>query len=242
MAEAVMARPPVMRARCTHRLVVLVVEQRARVRADLAEIFAGQPITVVTCDDVARALLAVGRMNPDVVLLGPVAGRLDATDFLRIVRADDPALPIVAGADGADTFAARAAASGATVVLRRPYRATELFALLSGLTGPEHAPIQPPIELGRLRVDGSLPRMWIDGTIVTLPQMEYRLLRYLAERAGQVVPRTELIEALWGTQAPSSNSLTVHIMRLRKRLADLAEGEWIRAIRGHGYLFGIPAD
>src|SRR5690606_40945325 len=79
MAEAVMARPPVMRARCTHRLVVLVVEQRARVRADLAEIFAGQPITVVTCDDVARALLAVGRMNPDVVLLGPVAGDRKST-------------------------------------------------------------------------------------------------------------------------------------------------------------------
>ncbi|MFO7193071.1 MULTISPECIES: winged-helix domain-containing protein [Thermocrispum] len=241
MSEATVARPPLPRARSANQLVVLVVEQRAAVRAELAGIFAGQPITVATCDDVPRALLMLGRLSPDAVLLGPVDGRLDATDFLRIVRADDPALPVVAGAEGEAGFAAAAAAAGATVVLRQPYRAAELLALLGGLTRTRRVAIEPPVEVGRLRIDAVLPRMWVDGVEIALPQREYELLRYLAERSGQVVPRAELVEALWGgDRAPSSNALTVHIMRLRKRLTDSANGEWIRAIRGHGYLFTVP--
>ena len=241
MSEAMVVRPA--RVRLATRLMVLVVEQRAEVREELAEILAGQPITVASCDDVARALLTLGRTNPDVVLVGPVDGRLGATDFITIARADDPGLPIVAGAGPeAPEFAAHAAAAGATAVIPRPYRAMELLALLSSLARPDHVPIRPPLELGRLRIDGALPQCWVDGRQVALPQMEYELLRHFASRVGQVVSRAELIEALWGDgEAPSSNTLTVHVMRLRKRLADLADAEWIRAVRGHGYLFGVPA-
>jgi DNA-binding response OmpR family regulator len=72
---------------------------------------------------------------------------------------------------------------------------------------------------------------------------EYLLLRYLAERAGAVVDRKDIIRAIWGVEAVrGSNTLTVHIMRLRRRLLDDdSDPRWIQVIRGVGYQFTIPS-
>lgn len=229
------------------RLVLLLVEERQDVVRALTESVAGQPITVATSADAAAGLLALGRLNPDVVLLGPVRGSLTAVDFIRVARRDDPELPIVAGA-GPDCpeFAGAATAAGATAVIPRPYRAAELLAFVRSLARAEHLPLRPPpIDLGRLRVDGAIPQIWLDGRQVTLPPMEYVLLRYLADRVGQVLSRAELIDAIWGvdSQQGSSNTLTVHIMRLRRRLGDDGDGaEWIRSVRGLGYQLTVPPD
>lgn len=228
------------------RLVLLLVEERPDLVRGVTESVTGQPITVATSADAAAGLLALGRLNPDVVLLGPVRGSLTAVDFIRVARRDDPELPIVAGA-GPDCpeFAGAATAAGATAVIPRPYRATELLAFVRSLARAEHLPLRPPpIDIGRLRVDGAIPQMWLDGRQVTLPPMEYVLLRYLADRVGQVLSRAELIDAVWGdSQHASSNTLTVHIMRLRRRLGDDGGGaEWIRSVRGLGYQLTVPPD
>jgi DNA-binding response OmpR family regulator len=243
-AVAESERPEGFRARA-ERLVVLVVEQRDEELRGLHEIVSGQPITLATCSDAAEALLLLGRISPDVVLLGPVCGRLDAVDFIRVARSDDAELPIIAGADPKTSeFAAVATAAGATAVIPRPYRAAELLAFLRSLARTENLPLRPPpIDVGRLRVDGSIPQIWIDGRQVTLPPMEYVLLRYFAERVGLVLSRAELIDAVWGdSQQASSNTLTVHIMRLRKRLGggDGDTSEWIRSVRGLGYQLTVP--
>lgn len=225
---------------------MLAVEQDAEVVRGLTDALSGQPIELCTCEDAAEALLILGRTCPDVVLLGPVRGRLDPVDFITIARSDDPDVAILAGA-GSDcaAFAAGAASAGATAVIPRPYRSQQLIALLRSLAPTtEKLPAQPqPIDLGRLRVDGSAPRFWLDGRQVSVPPMEFLLLRHFAERVGEVISRAELLEAVWGEDQHSrSNTLTVHIMRLRKRLGD-EEGDtrWIRAIRGLGYQFSVPA-
>lgn len=227
------------------RLAVLVVEQRQDVLRDLVEAVAGQPIVLDTCDDAAGALLRLGRVRPDVVLLGPVSGRLDPLDFIKIALSDDPDLPILAGAGGDSAeFAAGAAAAGAMAVIQRPYRVVELLALLQSLAprGGKLKMRPPPIDLGRVRVDGATPRAWVDGSQVSVPPMEFVLLRYFAERVGQVISRAELAEVVWGdNQQANSNTLTVHIMRLRKRLGGDRGSDWIRAVRGLGYQFTVPA-
>ena len=99
-----------------------------------------------------------------------------------------------------------------------------------------------PIDLGRLRVDGAAARIWVDGTESLIPAMEFLLLRYLAERHGEIVTREELVCAGWGEGAAvPSNSLNVHLARLRRRFPGDSGEHWIRPIRGIGYQFLVPA-
>ncbi|MCS7484590.1 winged helix-turn-helix domain-containing protein [Umezawaea endophytica] len=231
-------------SRLQARLAVLLVDDDTDVVHDLVDALAGQPVELRVCSDPAEALLVLGRTCPDVVLLGPAVGRLDPVDFLSIVRADDPDVPVIVGTGpGSGDFGARATDAGATVIVRRPYRAKELLALLQALAPePQQLDIRPTvIDLGRLRVDGTVPRMWLDDVEVALPPMEFMLLRYLAERVGSVLTRKDLIAALWGDRPTASNSLTVHVMRLRKRFGDDEhDPQWIRVVRGLGYRFTVP--
>ncbi|NKX86650.1 response regulator transcription factor [Nocardia coubleae] len=225
------------------QMTVLVVDETQTARTLQADL-AGQPIELRVCSDPAHALLVLGRTCPDAVLLGPTSGRLSAIDFLEILRAEEPGIPVlVAAGPGDGVFAAQAAEHGVTAVVPRPYRSRELLAILRSLsTTSEQITIHPMvIDLGRLRIDGAAPRIWLDGQQIMLPPMEFLLLRYLADRRGAVIPRKDLIRALWGDRPTSSNSLTVHVLRLRRRLGDDEHNpQWIRAIRRLGYQFDVP--
>lgn len=205
----------------------------------------GQPVEIESTDDPATGLILVGRICPDIVLLGPVSGPLDVIGFLQAVCHAEPDLPVIVGiGSGNSTLAGQAALLGAAV-LAHPYRTDALLRLLTSLVKRERPlDVRPPdLDLGRLRIDGVAPRMWLDGTEERLPMREYLLLRYLAERAGAVVARKEIIRAIWGVDGVrGSNTLTVHVMRLRRRLLDDdSDPQWIQVIRGVGYQFTIPS-
>ncbi|TDO44211.1 DNA-binding response OmpR family regulator [Kribbella sp. VKM Ac-2527] len=226
------------------RVSLLVVDHGDEVDELLAAAVA-QPMEVHVCTDAAEALLHVGRLCPDVVLLGPCGGRLDPIEFLTIVRTDDPQQPVIVGADvGGSEFTSRASDAGASAVIPRPYRVRELLALINSLAPvPNQVDLRPlALDLGRLRVDGAVPQMWLDGRQIELPPMEFLLLRFFAERPGELVTRQEVLDAVWGKGvAVRSNTLNVHIMRLRKRLSDDERSpHWIKVIRGLGYQFKVP--
>jgi DNA-binding response OmpR family regulator len=69
---------------------------------------------------------------------------------------------------------------------------------------------------------------------VSLPPVEARLTRLLLERLGAVVSRESLAKAGWPDGAPGRNALDVHVLRLRRRLAEV--GLAIRTVRSRGYL------
>lgn len=225
------------------RPAILVIDDDERIAHDLVDALSGCGFDVHVCAEPAEALLCVGRMRPDVVIAADVGGRINTLEFLSIVRAAEPDLPIFAGAsaDSGD-FAARAAAE-VNIVVPRPYRVRELPALLQSYVraaGAWHARPQA-IDVGRLRVDAVTPQIWLDGECMRLPPREFALLRYFAEREGAVVSRQELIDAAWEGTTTHSNTLTVHIARLRRRLGDdEANPQWIRSIRGFGYQFRVP--
>jgi DNA-binding response OmpR family regulator len=62
------------------------------------------------------------------------------------------------------------------------------------------------------------------------------------EDAGTAVDRQHLLDRVWGTDFDHDpKTLTVHVMRLRKRLIELGAGDCIRTVRGHGYIFDKKA-
>lgn len=232
------------RGRAPERIAVLVVDD-VLVGEDLVSAMRNQPVEMVVCPDPAEALLLLGRSCPDAVVVGPAQGRLPVADFIQIARADDPDVPIVVGVGPACRDLAGVAADlGASMVVPRPYRPAEILGLLQALTsGGKRVEVRPmEIDLGRLRIDGAIPQMWLDGRTIGLPPLEFLLLRYFAERRGSVLSREELLSNVWSDRpAARSNTLSVHIARLRKRLGDDEQNpRWIKVVRGIGYQFLVP--
>lgn len=224
------------------RLSVLLIDQEDLVR-ELAGSICGQPLDLHSAYDAADALFLAGRTCPDVVVLASVEGCLAPGEALAVLRKRDPGLPVVVGVGPGDgEFATQAAALEPAAVIAHPFRPEPLVRLLRSLA-PAHVDFQArplPLEFGRLRIEGTAPDIWLDGVRATLPMREFLLLRYLAERAGDVVSRAEIGEAVWGS-AGAGNTVSVHVMRLRRRLGDRDHGpQWITAVRGLGYRFNVP--
>ncbi|MEV2278327.1 response regulator transcription factor [Nocardiopsis sp. NPDC049922] len=227
------------------RPTLLVGESDRRGVSELRTLLAGEPIDVLYCEEAPKALLLLGRTAPDAVLLGSMDGPIDPLEFLRIVRSSDRVLPVVVGVPPGDaSYAETARSLGATRTVERPYRADTLLPVLRSLVrGLGRDPQgSTTIDLGRLRVDGEAPAFRLDGRLVALPPTEYLLLRHLARNVDTVVSRQELIRAAWAGDAPvRTNTLNVHVMRLRRRLGDdRARPRWISTVHGVGYRLTVP--
>ena len=94
-------------------------------------------------------------------------------------------------------------------------------------------------EFGDLRVDMRRIEVTLNGEPVCLAAREFQLLRYLIERRGTAISRTELLQAVWGYSANSSTrTVDVHIAALRRKLEkDPISPEMIITIKGVGYRF-----
>jgi DNA-binding response OmpR family regulator len=77
----------------------------------------------------------------------------------------------------------------------------------------------------------------MNGAPLDLTAREFDLLSYLVANAGRVVPRDEILEAVWGGQhATDSNVIEVFVCHLRSKIGD-RDNRTIQTIRGVGYFF-----
>ena len=197
----------------------------------------GQAVDIEAGPDLALALVCTGQFSPDMFVVGNATGVIGPLDFVRTLRNAGTVVPIVVGVAQPDACAAQMMAAGATAVLQRPFSAEAVLRLLNSTPRVGSFRMRPlPIDLGRLRVDGIATRMWVDGDEYLMPAMEHLLLRYLAERHGQIVSRGELVSVAWGQSGVMmSNSLAVHLARVRRRFQAHSGVDWIRSVRGCGY-------
>ncbi len=124
--------------------------------------------------------------------------------------------------------------------LIKPFAFEELLARLRACLRRAEAPrAAEAIDLGRLRLEPTARRVWVDGQELELTAREYLLLEVLARRHGQVVSRTVLWEQAWETGSePSSNVVDVYIGYLRHKLGPLSAQ--LQTVRGAGYRLCSP--
>lgn len=123
--------------------------------------------------------------------------------------------------------------------------AFRLAFLGSEATVPLSAEPAGPARKGRLRLDSLSRGVWI-GTReldppLSLPQ--FRLLELLYNKAGRVCSRESIIEVVWPEAemaGVSEQAIDALVRRLRDRLADLADHEFVATVRGHGFRLVNP--
>jgi two-component system, OmpR family, response regulator len=128
--------------------------------------------------------------------------------------------------------------AGADDYLVKPFDFGEMLARLRALTRREPSERPAVIEVADLRVDPAAHVVTRAGREVDLTPREFALLLFLARRAGEVVPRTELLEQVWDEgEDGSTNVVDVYVGYLRKKLErPFRRRPLIRTVRGVGFM------
>jgi len=100
------------------------------------------------------------------------------------------------------------------------------------------------MRFGRLEIDRDARAVRLAGEEVTLTSHQYELLLAMAERAGRVLSREQLMDLVRGTQLdPFDRSIDVHIARIRAAIEDdPRQPRRILTVRGAGYVFAKLQD
>jgi len=184
--------------------------------------------------DGRQALAALRAGAFDLVLLDVGLPGMDGLEVLGSLRAGGGATPVLV-LTARDTAPQRVAGldAGADDYLVKPFDVDELLARVRALQRRGRGAAVNVIEHGPLKLDPAALSVTCDGRSVPLQRREFMLLLKLLESPGQVLSRAQLEESVYGWEGGvESNSLDVHIHRLRRKLYP----DVIRTVRGVGYV------
>ena len=185
----------------------------------------------------AEAEEAVWSTLHDAILLDwqlPDGEGVTLIPLAREVAQDVPIIMLTARGDLSDRIAGLDA--GADDYLAKPFAIEELLARLRAVRRRSSL-VSDVAVLGRLTFDLATGHAAVNDQALMLARRELLVLEALMRRAGRVVLRATLEEAVYGYDDEiASNTLDAHISRLRRKLEAAEAGVEIHAIRGVGYL------
>ena len=95
-------------------------------------------------------------------------------------------------------------------------------------------------EFGRFRLDGEAHLLVTDGKIVALEPKAVEVLLILVEKRGELVPRQDLMSAVWPDTFVEESNLSSNISILRKQLGVAPDGgDYIQTLPKRGYRFAV---
>ncbi|MEV4421372.1 response regulator transcription factor [Patulibacter sp. NPDC049589] len=185
-----------------------------------------------------EALRAVADRPPRVIVLDMTMPGTDGLAVIRALRGQGDTTPIcvLSARDGLDDRV-EGLQAGADDYLVKPFQTPELVARLHALLR-RSAPVAVGVrEVGPLRVDRRRHRVWVDGDELELTAREFALLACLADHAGAVLSRGQLLELVWGYDfAVNTNVVDVFVGYLRRKLEADGRPRMIHTVRGEGYV------
>ncbi len=223
---------------------VIIIEDEQRIRELAARALAENGHSVSTSANAMDGLQAVVGTSPDLVILDLGLPDLDGMELLKMIRAVSDVPVIVATARGEEPDIVLSLDAGADDHLVKPFSVEQLEARVRAvLRRAQTAPRGTPVTIGGLVIDGAAREATLDGEPLELSPKEFDLLRYLAEHAGEVVSKRQLLAEVWRQPyGGSEKTVDVHLSWLRKKLGEsAAESRYLQTVRGVGVKMVAPA-
>ena len=219
---------------------VLVIEDDDRIRLALAMALEDEGYAPVQAGTAEEGLASQQAQPADTILVDLMLPGLDGFECIRQLRRhhDTPIVVVSARSDTHDIVAALEA--GADDYLVKPVAIKELSARLRALRRRIHpaGPVVPTLTFGQLEIRPLAGEVTRRATPIALTRTEFRLLCELAEHAGMVLTRQQLLERVWEYDFGDERLVDVHVGRLRQKLEDEpAAPRYVVTVRGMGYKF-----
>ncbi len=221
---------------------VLLVEDDRDLAASVADYLA---LEGIECDHAYNGLAGLNLAcdnNYDVILLDlmlPRMSGLSVCETLRERGVDTPILMLTARDTLADKIAGFRA--GTDDYLVKPFAMEELTIRALALSRRRSGQIQK-LTVADLSMDLKLKQANRAGQPLNLTPTGWTLLETLLRASPNVVSRAALCEALWGDAPPDTDSLKVHLYKLRQQVDKPFEHTLIQTVSGHGFALRGPDD
>ena len=191
----------------------------------------------------ASSLPAVNGLY-ELVVMDLELPHVSGIDVLRNLRATSPVPIIVLTALDAESDKVRALELGADDYLTKPFSVAELVSRIHALRRRcelERVGTGQILEAAGVRIDLARHEVAIDGRVVYFTRAQFRLLSLLAERAGAMVTRREMMERLWnGNVVGDEHVCDVHVSNIRQKIErDPSHPVRLVTIRGEGYRLSV---
>ncbi|MFJ4692733.1 response regulator transcription factor [Streptomyces sp. NPDC088766] len=225
---------------------ILIVDDEPAVREALQRSLAFEGYDTEVAVDGADALEKATGYRPDLVVLDIQMPRMDGLTAARRIRGAGDTTPILM-LTARDTVGDRVTGldAGADDYLVKPFELDELFARVRALlrrssyaaaagAGTDDDEV---LTFADLRMNLATREVTRAGRPVELTRTEFTLLEMFLAHPRQVLTREQILKAVWGFDfEPSSNSLDVYVMYLRRKTEAGGEPRLVHTVRGVGYV------
>jgi two-component system phosphate regulon response regulator OmpR len=221
---------------------ILVVDDDARLRALLQRFLTEQGFRISTAENAAAARAALADMAFDLLVLDVMMPGETGLELTAALRAEGQEVPILMlTANGAPDDRIAGLEQGVDDYLAKPFDPRELaLRIRTILRRAAPAPTAPqnlaPMQIGNRWFDIERAELRGPDGIIRLTGGEAALMQSLARRAGEILSREDIGEAL-GTPDAGERAIDVQVTRLRRKVEpDPREPRFIQTIRHRGYV------
>ena len=201
--------------------------------------------------DAQTGLSILRTSTPDLVVLDLMLPDMDGLEVCRRIRAmtgpasSTPILMLTAKGDPMDRIIGLE--MGADDYLPKPFEPRELLARIRAVLRRHAEPMAATnhtLVFGSLEIDRDARVVSVVGQVCELTSYQFDLLVALAERAGRVLTRDQIMEAVRGRELDAfDRSIDVHMGRIRSAIeVDAKAPKRILTVRGVGYVFARQQD
>jgi DNA-binding response OmpR family regulator len=214
---------------------ILLVEDDAMIASGLVYALEQEKYNVTHCFDVKNAKAEISTGNEfDLAILDMQLPDGTGFDVRDLLENTDTAIIFLTVVDDEGNIV-RAFEGGADDYIIKPFRLQELLLRIRRTLNRQSKEKETlSLALGRVVIDSTTGKAYLDNELLELTALEYRLLLTFATNKGLLLTRTQILDSLWDAAGNfvEDNTLTVYVKRLREKLGD---GATIETIRGVGY-------
>lgn len=177
----------------------------------------------------------------DLILLDYMLPKINGLEVIREIRAEKNSTPIImltVRSELDDKISALEL--GGDDYLTKPFSMAELSARINAVGRRPKIKETKTLSCGQISIDPENFSVHHRGKSVNLTSKEFSLLAFMVKNQGKVLSRTKILEAVWDINGdPFSNTIEMHILKLRKKLNDKKQ-KIISTLPGRGYKLEAP--
>jgi DNA-binding response OmpR family regulator len=215
---------------------ILIVEDEAGIIQFLQQGLEEEGYQITSATDGLKGFECIQNNKFDLVLLDWMLPKMTGLELCKAIRLKDNETPILF-LTAKDTIqeTIEGLKAGANDYIKKPFSFEELLERIKIHFRNQKS--EQIVTLGTISIDSVQHRVLVNEQEISLTQREFQLLLYLTKNKGKVCTRTQIIEDVWDIHFDyDTGVIDVFINAIRKKLNLKIEEDYIKTIRGIGYI------